>query len=331
MRQLKLSEEGTSISLSTRGQALTTGKDSKDKFFWVGNNHGTSGVGVLLYEKWGDKVYGIKRVSDRILIKLLVEDAVFTVLSAVFTVLSAYAPQTGLEDSTRDAFYDCLQTVIFKLPDKEIVIPCGDWSGHIRREAVGYQGVHGDYGYGECSIDGDRVLDFAVANDIQNTFFDKRDSHLIAYQSGNAKTQIDFILLSKRNLQMAKNIKVIPSEECIPQHKLLTCELRLKTPKPHPKPFSPKLRYWKLKEQTVQKKFERVFTSKVNAFNTAAGSAREIWNLLKTGLLDTTNETRGKTKKLHHKSEFGYCYKKMVLESVEAGRQQRTIPTGQTK
>ena len=35
--------------------------------------------------------------------------------------------------------------------------------------------------------------EFAVANDfvIGNTFFVKRDSHLITYQSGNAKTQIE--------------------------------------------------------------------------------------------------------------------------------------------
>ena len=50
-----------------------TGKDSRYKFFWVGNNQCTSGVGVLLAEKWVDKVYDIKRVSNRImLIKLLV-------------------------------------------------------------------------------------------------------------------------------------------------------------------------------------------------------------------------------------------------------------------
>ena len=90
------------------------------------------------------------------LIKLLVGEA-------VLTVLSVYAPQTGLKESTKDAFYDSLQTVI------------------------------SDY-----------------------SFFVKRDSHLITYQSGNAKTQINFILLRKRNLKMAKDIKVIPSEECVP-------------------------------------------------------------------------------------------------------------------
>ena len=170
-----------------------TGKDSRYKFFWVGNNQGTSGVGVLLAEKWVDKVYDIKRVSDRImLIKLLVGEA-------VLTVLSVYAPQTGLEESTKDAFYDSLQTVISELPDKEIVIPCGDWNGHVGREAAGYEGDHEGSGYGERNADGDRVLEFAVANDfvIGNTFFVKRDSHLITYQSGNAKTQIDFILLRK--------------------------------------------------------------------------------------------------------------------------------------
>ena len=49
-----------------------TGKDSRYKFFW--NDQGTSGIGVLLAEKWVDKVYDIKQVSDRImLIKLLLK------------------------------------------------------------------------------------------------------------------------------------------------------------------------------------------------------------------------------------------------------------------
>ena len=119
------------------------------KFFWVGNDQCTSGVSVLLAEKWVDKVYDIKRVSDRImLIKLQLGEA-------VLRVLSVYASQTGLEESTKDAFYDSLQTVISELPDKEIVIPCGDWNGHVGREAAGYEGVHGGSGYGERNANGD--------------------------------------------------------------------------------------------------------------------------------------------------------------------------------
>ena len=123
----------------------------------------------------------------------------------------------------------------------------------------------------------------------------------------------EIVTLSLTNLAMQKprltsffwgsEIKVIPSEECVPQHKLLICELRLRTPKPHPKPFSPKLCYWKLKEPTVQEEYERVFKSKVNVFNNVEASTEETWNQLKTALLDTTNETCGETKKQHHKRE----------------------------
>ena len=41
----------------------------------------------------------------------------------------------------------------------------------------------------------------------------------------------------------------------------------------------------------------------MNAFNNVEASTEEIWNQLKTALLDTTNETCGKTKKRHHKRE----------------------------
>ena len=67
---------------------LITGKDFKYKFFLVGNNHGACGVGVLLAEKWVDKVYDIKKVSDRIiLIKMQVK-------GAFLMVLHVYCPQT---------------------------------------------------------------------------------------------------------------------------------------------------------------------------------------------------------------------------------------------
>ena len=98
------------------------------------------------------------------------------------------------------------------------------------------------------------------------------------------------------------------------------------------------LRYWKLKEPTVQEEYERVFKSKVNAFNNVEASTEEIWNQLKTALLNTTNETCGKTKKWHHKRETWWWWNDEVNSAIaekrrcwEAGWWQRTIPTGQTK
>ena len=61
---------------------------------------------ILLARKWIENVHDIKRISDRImLIKLFIG-------SAVLTVLSVYAPQYGMDDSIKDAFYDNLQLTV---------------------------------------------------------------------------------------------------------------------------------------------------------------------------------------------------------------------------
>ena len=73
------------------------------------------------------------------------------------------------------------------------------------------------------------VLVFALANDfvIGNTFFAKRNGHLKTYQSGPSYTQIDFIPMPKQYLKLVKDIKVNSNEECVPQYKLLTCDITL--------------------------------------------------------------------------------------------------------
>ena len=51
--------------------------------------------------------------------------------------------------------------------------------------ATGYEGMHGGYGFGKRNIDGKRILEFAVANNliVANSKFVKKDSRLITYQS----------------------------------------------------------------------------------------------------------------------------------------------------
>ena len=61
---------------------MLNGKESRYKFFWVGNDTGTGGVGLLLAEKWIDKVFDLKRYSDRvILLKIIVGESILTFIS----------------------------------------------------------------------------------------------------------------------------------------------------------------------------------------------------------------------------------------------------------
>ena len=122
---------------------MITGKDSRYKFFWVGNDRGTGSVGVLLAEKWVEKVYDVSHISDRlIVIKLVINEM-------IVSVLSVYAPQVGLDEASKDAFYDQLQTTVAKLNASETLLVCGDINGHIGKLANGFEGVHGGHGYGE--------------------------------------------------------------------------------------------------------------------------------------------------------------------------------------
>ena len=166
------------------------------------------------------------RISDWICaIEIIVG---FTILTA----FSVYAPQIGLDDGVKDSFYE-LFCAVSEVSDTESLFVCGDFNGHIGCKSDGYEGVHGGFGYGERNPEGVRVLDFAVANVlvINNSLFKKRVSHLITHQSGDASTQVDYILTRRRNFKHVLNTKVVPNEECALQHKFLICDISLKSSK----------------------------------------------------------------------------------------------------
>ena len=67
------------------------------------------------------------------------------------------------------------------VPNSEKLFIEGDLNGH-----VGFEAVHGGFGYGSRNQEGEEVLDFAIDFDlmIANTFFRKRQSHLVTFSSG---------------------------------------------------------------------------------------------------------------------------------------------------
>jgi exonuclease III len=70
-------------------------KDTGFKLWYTGNTSTKNGVGIVLNKSLKDGVVDIKRQGDRIiLVKLLVENL-------VFNVISAYAPQIGLNECVK--------------------------------------------------------------------------------------------------------------------------------------------------------------------------------------------------------------------------------------
>ena len=151
------------------GVKQIVGKDSCFKLFWSGNGKNTGGVGILLAEKWWENVFEVVRVSDRIILIRM------TIGKTVFVFVCVYAPQANLSDFEKDRFYQELQSTVAKIPASEQLLVCGDLNGHLGSQSTGFEEVHGGQAIGKRNTEGERILEFAFANDllVGNTWFNK--------------------------------------------------------------------------------------------------------------------------------------------------------------
>ncbi|GJZ31126.1 retrovirus-related pol polyprotein LINE-1 [Tanacetum coccineum] len=107
----------------------------------------------------------------------------------------------------------------------------GDLNGHIGEAMEGYPGVHRGFGYGVRIEEGRAILDFSTAHDLAvvNSYFKKRDHHLITFQSEGRCTQIHYLLVRRGDLKACKDCKVFPGEACSSQHRLLALDTLFKS------------------------------------------------------------------------------------------------------
>ena len=76
-------------------------------------------------------------------------------------------------------------------------------------DSDGYDTAHGDFGFGEINNRGVSVLDFAVAYKllVVNSFFKKKEDHLVTFKSGSVKTQIDYFLMRVDSQRFCKDCR----------------------------------------------------------------------------------------------------------------------------
>lgn len=197
------------------------------KLIYNGKENTRNGVGIILDQYLSQNVVDINRINDRIIsVKLALEK------QPCLNVVCAYAPQTGCPENEKQEFWEELYTYMGSIPTPEQNLICGDLNGHVGVDRNGFEGHHGGFGFGNQNNEGVTILEFAAAQNlaIANTFFKKKDEHLITYKSGSSKTQIDYILIDKQNLRQIKDCKVIPGEPLTSQHRMLLAAMKLKVP-----------------------------------------------------------------------------------------------------
>lgn len=215
------------------------------RLFYHGTGNTRNGVGIVLDREFSSMVVDVKRISDRLMIIRLVVDG------GRVSVVSAYAPQVGCSDEEKMKFWEMLEQALLEIPKEEKVIIGADLNGHVGKDRKGFMRQHGGWGYGARNEGGEEILKVAQAYDlaIVNTFFQKKEEHLITFKSGPSKSQIDFFLVRREELKGAKDCKVIPGESLTAQHRVLVMDFRIAVVKKRrPQRDKKKIRWWRMKE-----------------------------------------------------------------------------------
>ncbi|KAJ2939001.1 hypothetical protein O0L34_g18979 [Tuta absoluta] len=217
----------------------------------------------------------------------------------ILNIVCAYAPQTNTASDEKDAFWDDLHLLTNNIPKDESVHLGADLNGHVGESNNNAGGCHGGYGYGTRNQDGDRILEYAVSCDLAiiNTYFSKKDTHLITYRSGGRSTQIDFVLARRKDLGKYKDSKVIPGEALTSQHRILVTVYKLSKPIKLNQNLIPKIKWRSLKSDAGTNFILELKDLISKTCEDCNSTANEMWEDFELACVTLAEKHLGRTKK----------------------------------
>nr|GEY72571.1 glyoxalase I, glyoxalase/bleomycin resistance protein/dihydroxybiphenyl dioxygenase [Tanacetum cinerariifolium] len=86
--------------------------------------------------------------------------------------------------------------------------------------------VYGGFSYEVTNDKGCSILEYVIAHDVvgANSFFKKRDAHLITFKSGGHNIQIDYLLVRKGDLKACKDCRAFPGEAFSSNNRLVALD-----------------------------------------------------------------------------------------------------------
>ncbi|KAL5154223.1 Craniofacial development protein 2 [Glycine soja] len=298
-----------------------TGEKAKEldnsgfKLWYTGKIRSRNGVGIIVDKEWKKDVVDVRIVGDRIIALKLV------VGQDTFNVISGYAPQVGLAEHFKVKFWEDLEGVFQDIPQGEKVFLGEDLNGHVGSVDRGFEGVHGGFGLGEMNGEGKSILEFSEALDlsIANTWFKKREEHLITYKSGGTCSQIDFFLIRKSDRKYCLNCKVIPGESLTTQHRVLVMDVRIRDRAKRKSPMvAPRIKWWHLKGEK-----QGIFQQKIweGWCGQSQGSANDMWNKTSQEIIKVAKETLGESRGFGPRGKESWWWNESVQSKVRVKKE----------
>ena len=290
-----------------QGNRMFGDGEERYKFWWSGGESKIGGVAVMVRENWVENIIEVVRIDERMMkVKMVCG-------KEIISFFSTYAPQQGRTDEEKEEFREKLTNEIADVPESEVVIVAGDLNGHVGRERQGFEDVLGEFGIGQRNAEGEEILQLCQQNNMKivNTWFKKKEEHLITYKSGDVATQIDFVLLRNGDQVRAVNCKVIPGEDCVTQHRLLCADIQMKEmTRPRRRRGEKKIKIWKLKDPNMKAHFQDKLNEKLSGQEGG-------WKELREAHMDAAKEVCGETSGFRKRERQTWWWREEVRQAIK--------------
>jgi exonuclease III len=115
-------------------------------------------------------------------------------------VIAIHAPENNKDTTTRENFYEHLQTVINETPNDKYIIIMGDFNARVGNDLV--PGIKQRYNENIRNENGNLLTDLCSKNQIRNnnTFFPHKEQYKYIFENSRGQRSIiDYILLNREH------------------------------------------------------------------------------------------------------------------------------------
>ena len=136
------------------GENVREIEDTGFKLYYSGKDRRRNGVGLIVAKGLMENIMATIRKGDRIMLVKLV------IGGNIVSVISTCTPHVGLDNQTKRDFWEQMDEILQEIPVGENLVIGGDFNGHVGIDKLGYERVHGGYGFGDRNDAGESILDF---------------------------------------------------------------------------------------------------------------------------------------------------------------------------
>ena len=282
-------------------QHLATG----ELFIFSGHNEDgphREGVGLLISKTAKKTLRGWENLGPRII------RASFSTRNKNINmnIVQVYAPTNEAEEEDKEEFYNKLQAILTKLPNKDINIVMGDLNAKVGEDNRHYEQVMGKHGLGQINDNGDRLLACCVYNNlvIGGTIFPHKKIHKATWISpdGQTENQIDHFCINRKFRRSLEDVRILRGADVGSDHHLVIAKVKIKLKKYKKENNGCRKKYQVnlLQDDNKKKDFQLELSNKFQALeNLEDLPIEEHWKEIKEIMTSTCSSVLGPKERIH--------------------------------